>query len=1106
MGLLQLVKRTVFFYWRTNLGVLLTVVVSAAVLTGALAIGDSIHHSLIMMVKARLGDVDHALVARGRFFREALADDLSSSLDGRVAPLLHVRGMIASGDGSDRANRIEIYGVDDRFYAVGPGPDLFAGGREGVVLNTKLADRIAVEAGDDVVLRMEQPGQMSRDLPLTPDTGLSTAFRLPVKAVASAGEFGRFNLQANQIAPLNAFVPLQWLQQQLGRERQANVLLAAGKGDQSISVDALDDGIRDQWQLADAELELRRLDRRDVFELRSKRVFIGDSVADAALDMQDGAQAILTYFVNSITAGEQATPFSMVAGLTPADDPNALVQTEMTDDEIVVNQWLADDLGVREGERVEMVYYVLGSMRELIEARRSFKVRSVVPLAGPALDPNLMPDFPGLADAENCRDWDSGIPIDLDRIRDKDEDYWDQYRGTPKAFVTLNAAEAMWANRYGSLTAVRYPAGATSRDSIAESLLDQIDPATMGLFFRPVREQGMQAGGGSTDFTQLFVGLSVFLVVAAVLLTGLVFVFGVESRAEQIGMLKAFGLSPRQLKLLFCTEGMVLSVIGSAVGALAGLLYADVMIYALTTVWSGAIAGSQIAFHIDTITLFQGPAIAVLVSLGAMYLALRKQVTRSARELLAGQLEMQGAASPGRSRGRYAPAIAVIGVLGAVGVLLGFGGGDSGAASGAFFGAGALLLISGLAITHAILTRLRARYARPLVSLAGLGIRNTSRRTGRSVAVVALLACGIFLTIAVGANRKDPVGQILKRDSGTGGFALYGESSLPVIHDLNDDDTRAELGFDDEVLQGVRVVQMRLREGDDASCFNLNRAQVPPLFGVKTEELAERGAFVFRDMAEPFDIEDGWSVLEEDVGSDVVPAVGDYATVYWALGKSLGDEIELADEEGRSFRVRIVGMLKNSILQGGLVISEDDFVERYPSEEGYRILLIDAPEERIEAVAGAFRRRMVDYGLSITDTRQRLAEFSTVQNMYLSIFQTLGGLSLVLGSIGLGLVVLRNILERRGELGMLQAVGFDKDTLKRMVFYEHWGLMLAGLVCGLVAAVVAVGPAIDSPGSDIPYNSLLPTIAAIAISGLIWIWLASTLALKGTMLDAIRNE
>jgi ABC-type antimicrobial peptide transport system permease subunit len=128
-----------------------------------------------------------------------------------------------------------------------------------------------------------------------------------------------------------------------------------------------------------------------------------------------------------------------------------------------------------------------------------------------------------------------------------------------------------------------------------------------------------------------------------------------------------------------------------------------------------------------------------------------------------------------------------------------------------------------------------------------------------------------------------------------------------------------------------------------------------------------------------------------------------------------------------------------------------------------------------------------------------------VENTYLSIFQLLGGLGLILGSVGLGLVVLRNVLERRGELAMLQAVGFNKATLKIMVFDEHSYLMLAGLAFGIIAALVAVAPALRTQGAHIPYLTIV-TIAAIAVSAVIWIWLATTFALSGDMLDALRNE
>ena len=199
-------------------------------------------------------------------------------------------------------------------------------------------------------------------------------------------------------------------------------------------------------------------------------------------------------------------------------------------------------------------------------------------------------------------------------------------------------------------------------------------------------------------------------------------------------------------------------------------------------------------------------------------------------------------------------------------------------------------------------------------------------------------------------------------------------------------------------------------------------------------------------------------------------------------------------------------MLKNSILQGSLLIAEDEFVRRFPSEDGYRIFLADVTEDKAEAVSGKLSTGLRDFGLALTPARQRLEAFSAVENTYLSIFQLLGGLGLILGSVGLGLVVLRNVLERRGELAMLQAVGFDKAALKRMVFYEHAGLLLCGLACGVAAGLVAVWPALKSTAAQVPYFSLVLTIAAIGISGVVWIRIASAFALSGEMLEALRNE
>jgi ABC-type antimicrobial peptide transport system permease subunit len=135
-----------------------------------------------------------------------------------------------------------------------------------------------------------------------------------------------------------------------------------------------------------------------------------------------------------------------------------------------------------------------------------------------------------------------------------------------------------------------------------------------------------------------------------------------------------------------------------------------------------------------------------------------------------------------------------------------------------------------------------------------------------------------------------------------------------------------------------------------------------------------------------------------------------------------------------------------------------------------------------------------------------LAAFNAVQNTYLDTFQVLGGLGLLLGSVGLGVVVLRNVVERRGELAVLLAMGFRPRLVRRMVLLEHGVLLLLGLCLGIGAAVAAVLPALLSPGVQISYGTLALTLGAVFVFALASSWIAARAALRGELLEALRNN
>jgi ABC-type antimicrobial peptide transport system permease subunit len=720
-----------------------------------------------------------------------------------------------------------------------------------------------------------------------------------------------------------------------------------------------------------------------------------------------------------------------------------------------------------------------------------------------------MPEFPGIAKAESTQDWDTGFPL-VYKIREKDEAYWKRYRGTPKAFITLAAGQAMWSSRFGSLTAIRYEVPTNSfpqtyPDLAYKNLLANLNPAELGFRFEPVREQALRAADQSQDFGQLFIGFSIFLVVAALLLMALLFQFSLEQRRAEVGTLLALGFRPKQVRRLLLGEGAVLALLGGVLGAGAGVSYAKAMLWALTTVWRDAIGISVLHFHAAATTLLIGLFSSTVICFLTIWVTLRRQARQPARELLSGDAFGQKATT-----GRVARWVATS-MAGAALALITYviAKGDTADAE-AFFEAGSLFLIAGLVGASAWLASLEGRTRSPELSFGGLGVRACARRRKRSLATIALLACGCFVIVSIGVFRLDANQDAKKRSSGTGGFSLIGQATLPVVQDLNSESGREFFGLNPKDLAGVSVVRFRVRDGDEASCLNLNRAQKPRLLGVKPELLA--GRFSFAEVAKGFDLHQGWTLLpsshaeRHSAPSDEISAIGDANSIQWALGKNIGDTIDYTDQRGRTFKLRLVGAVANSILQGSLIIDEAEFLKRFPSESGYRFFLMDAPPAASAQVSATLSRALQDVGLELTPAVQRLNSFNAVQNTYLGTFQILGGLGLLLGSAGLGVVVLRNVLERRGELGLLVAVGFRKRALQWLVLAEHGALLGLGLGLGVAAAAVAVLPALLSPARQLPYGSLAVTLGAVLLNGAVWTWLATRVALRGNLLAALRNE
>ncbi len=350
---------------------------------------------------------------------------------------------------------------------------------------------------------------------------------------------------------------------------------------------------------------------------------------------------MLDYLANELTNAKDPKKFSMysvVAGLDPVATTSPpfgpfvwsspAPTHPLAADEIVLNDWIAQDLNAKPNDEVHLKYHLIGSHGELPEVEKTFRVAGILKLTGPAADPGLVPVVKGITDAKTINDWKQPFPMHLDRVTHRDDEYWDEHRATPKSFVSLDTAQKLWGNRFGSLTSVRVaPKAGQSLEQTAtdmrREMLATLKPEQTHLQFLPVKYTGVVAAAGSNDFSELFLGFSFFLILAATFLIGLIFRLGIERRGTSIGLLAAVGFTPRRLRWLFLEEGLFLVAIGGLLGTALAVGFAELMVYGLTHWWNQAVGTQSLAVYIVPATLVTGFVASVIVTALAVLWALR---------------------------------------------------------------------------------------------------------------------------------------------------------------------------------------------------------------------------------------------------------------------------------------------------------------------------------------------------------------------------------------------------------------------------------------------------------------------------------------------------
>ncbi|RKU38738.1 hypothetical protein C6496_04310 [Candidatus Poribacteria bacterium] len=775
--------------------------------------------------------------------------------------------------------------------------------------------------------------------------------------------------------------------------------------------------------------------------------------------------------------------------------------------EIVLNTWAADDLGVKVGDEITITYYTVKSEDYSVKGKEayitetaSFLLKGILPIEGIAADRGIIPEFPGIHDTADMSEWESPFPIDYTLIRSQDEAYWDEYGPTPKAFISLETGKRLWENRFGDLTSIRMkvPQGSevqATRTLFETEFLKRIRPEQIGFQFLALQAEGQQAATGATDFGMLFGSLSGFIIIAVALLVGMLFRIGVEQRSREIGILQAVGYPLVKIRRRFLFEGGTVAGIGSLLGGLLAVGYAQLMIFGLKTWWLPAIGTPFMELHVSPWSLLSGVLIALAVVIISIRLTVQRLGHAATTALLAGETDFtETTHKPQAGKEKRPSGLAIAKSLAIVLVAIVF-------VFFLFFDKWFsdtfgiwiedpiidffVLISSIVGVGWTIFDRwLKTQKVAKRLNRIRFAVKNAARQPRRSTTCIQTISLACCIIVAVGANRHDAPPETE--------YAFVAESALPLHHSLNTPDGRFELGFSDaasELLRTSEFTPFRVLPGEDVSCLNLYQPQKPQILGVSDRVLNDSP----------------WTTLQPNSShAYMVVGIGDENSLRWILHHNPDEPFLVEDEFGKPLSLHL-HTLENSLFQSQLIISESNFTKYFPSQSGYRFFLIKTPPELREETAQVLEKTLGDYGFDLTSASARLASYRSVENTYISTFQSLGGLGVLLGTFGLALVLFRNIIERRGELATLRAFGFSRRLLSRMLFLESCFLLTVGMLIGIVAGLVAI-LATHGHFPTFPWVSLTITLLFIFGFGIISNAVAVAIALRRPLLATLKSE
>ena len=612
----QLSGKNLSYHKKSFVLLILAAAVSTAILAGAIFLGDSVKSTLITLGQEKTGSFEYAAIPHS-------FNSLYSEIENNnsFVSVLKIKERSVSNSSGLNIENVNVFAVGQDFIKSFANnkkqyKDDFRIEEGKIIINEHLADTLSVKAGDDLLLSFSSFSALSPSFVFYLEEESRNTISLEIQEVISNRGVGRFSLSISQSAENLIYVNLNYWRNKFNIGKRVNLHLIKNTNSEITKAE-----VEKNISLADIGLNIKKYSS-DYNLLSSDSLFLSAKLIDTIKIQFPEIVTVYSYFINNALSSGKSSPFHFIIAL-PIQFLIENSNMQLEENQIIISNWLADDLELSKGSRIDLNYYVITETGELSEKNSKYEISAIWGQSRFSDYDNLIPPFPGLAGKESCLDWDPGIPVDLNQVRPVDEDFWNTWGLSPKIIMSYKDASAAWGSEKASATSILIPSF-YNKTEIENLILNSLSLEEKGMQLINLKSQAEAASEHGINFTELFLGLSFLLIISVLLVLVFIMQIFYQSRSGEFATMQAMGYSAKQLKRIVYKEITFITIPGAVAGILIGSLYCVLLLQGLKTIWFEAARLDTIIFSFPIQSILLSAGISILLNMGVGVMVARK--------------------------------------------------------------------------------------------------------------------------------------------------------------------------------------------------------------------------------------------------------------------------------------------------------------------------------------------------------------------------------------------------------------------------------------------------------------------------------------------------